>query len=99
MELYRDRLVLYSIGNFSTYSQFSYQGLMGLSSLVTVDLDETGAFQQGQITALRQYMSDGEPQIALDPKQRAISEMSRLTLLDFPTTPLLISPAGLISRK
>jgi hypothetical protein len=99
MELYRDRLILYSIGNFATYSQFSYEGLMGLSSLVSVDLDETGAFRQGQITALRQYYRDGVPQLGLDPKQRAISEMARLTLLDFYATPLVISTSGQILKK
>lgn len=100
MELYKDRLILYSIGNFATYSQFSFVGLMGLSALVTVDLEVTGEFVSGQIHSLYQFYDRNRiPTIAYDPQQRTTQEMQRLTAEDFKGTPLTITNNGQILRK
>ncbi|HMQ48815.1 MAG TPA: CapA family protein [Saprospiraceae bacterium] len=96
MELYKDRLICYSLGNFCTYGRFSLSGPAGLAPLVSVEVDSTGAFLSGQITATYQQKTHG-PKI--DAQKRVISSIRELTKADFPQTPLLIDADGKLARK
>lgn len=96
MELYKERLICYSLGNFCTYGRFSLSGPAGLAPLVSVEVDSTGAFLSGQITATYQQKAHG-PKI--DAQKRVISSIRELTKADFPQTPLLIDADGRLSRK
>jgi hypothetical protein len=95
IELYNDRLIAYSLGNFATYGRFNLSGPAGLAPLLKVYVDAQGRFVHGEIVATYQTKPHG-PKI--DPQKRVIKDMIRLTKADFPDTPLLISEDGLITR-
>lgn len=96
IELYNDRLICYSLGNFCTYGRFSLSGPAGLAPIVEVVVDSTGRFLQGQIIPTYQQKTHG-PRI--DPSGRVIPIIQNLSLTDFPESPLTISPLGAILRR
>ncbi|NUO03335.1 MAG: CapA family protein [Saprospiraceae bacterium] len=94
VELYKDRFIAYSLGNFCTYGRFSLSGPAGIAPLVKVFVDEEGAFIQGEVTSIYQMKAHG-PKI--DPKKQALNKLIELTKADFPDTPLHITPEGIIT--
>ncbi len=95
LELYRDRLVAYSLGNFCTYYGISVAGPKGLAPVLLVRLDGTGRFLDGRIVSARQFRPAGPMP---DPGQAAAAMMARLIREDFPGTALEIAPDGSIRR-
>jgi hypothetical protein len=96
IELYNDRLICYSLGNFCTYARFNLSGANGVAPIITVTVDREGRFLEGRITAVRQ-IGEGGP--IPDPDRRAVQYMKQLTGADFPFSNLLISDDGEIRRK
>ncbi len=96
VELYKDRFIAYSLGNFCTYGRFSLSGPAGYAPLITLTVDEEGVFQEGQITPVYQQKAHG-PKI--DGQKRAITKLQALTQQDFPETPLRILDDGKIEKK
>jgi hypothetical protein len=96
VEMYKDRFIAYSMGNFCTYSRFNLRGNGGYAPIVIVDVDSTGKFMSGKIIPIVQ-LGEGGPSI--DPNKQAIFEMQRLTKEDFPETPIIINDEGDIRRK
>ncbi|QWV95716.1 CapA family protein [Geomonas oryzisoli] len=96
LELYRGRLIAYSLGNFATYGGVSVAGESGYAPLLTVELAADGAFLGGNIDSFRQSRYTG-PQP--DPKRRALRLMRRLSSEDFPDSPLVIGDGGRIAVK
>jgi poly-gamma-glutamate capsule biosynthesis protein CapA/YwtB (metallophosphatase superfamily) len=80
LELYKNRLIAYSLGNFATYGRMSLRGPGGVTCVLSVTLDETGKFVQGQVHPMVQN-APGGPQH--DPKQRAIKLLQALSEADF----------------
>jgi len=95
-ELYKDRFIIYSLGNFCTAGSFNISGISGYAPIVKVYTDKEGKFISGQIISARQLDKTGP---VLDPQHLVAKEIKRLTELDFPQTPLTISEEGLIERK
>lgn len=95
IELYKDRLIAYSLGNFCTYGRFNLSGPAGLAPLLKVFVDAEGRFVKGEIVPTYQMKSHG-PKI--DSQKRVIKDMIRLTKADFPETPLHIHEDGRIER-
>ncbi len=91
MEVYKDRLICYSLGNFCTYGRFNVQGVNGIAPIVTAEVDAEGRFVEGQLTSIYQQKTHG-PKI--DSKKRALAKVIELTELDFPNTPLRFDPEG-----
>ncbi|MBI5914573.1 MAG: CapA family protein [Bacteroidetes bacterium] len=96
VELYNDRFIAYSLGNFCTYGRFSLSGPAGIAPIVKVFTDENGAFLKGEITAIYQQKPHG-PKI--DPEKRVIKKIRELMAADFPNSGLEISSNGLISKR
>jgi hypothetical protein len=96
IELYKDRFIAYSLGNFCTYGRFSLSGPAGLAPLVKIFTTDKGIFLRGEITATYQQKTHG-PKI--DPQKRVITKIKELTASDFPDAGLVISDDGKISRK
>jgi poly-gamma-glutamate capsule biosynthesis protein CapA/YwtB (metallophosphatase superfamily) len=96
IELYNDRLVAYSLGNFCTYGKFNTGGPNGLAPMVKVTIDTTGVFVEGQIYSACQ---PGKIGTFMDSSNRAAKKIKELTEADFPETPIKISETGLIERK
>ncbi len=95
-ELYKDRFIIYSLGNFCTYGRFSLSGAAGIAPIVSLEIDEEGKFLGGQITPIYQAKTHG-PKI--DSQKRAISKLIELTNADFPDTPLQIDTDGKMTKK
>jgi len=94
LELYNNRIIAYSLGNFCTYGRFSLNGPAGYAPVLKVFVDKQGAFIQGEVTSIYQMKTHG-PRI--DPKKQALSKLIELTAADFPDTPLHISPEGTLT--
>ncbi len=98
IELYKNRLIAYSLGNFCTYRQFNLEGSRGVAPIMKVFTDHNGAFLYAQAIAIRQPYP-GFP--ILDTEQRAVKELQRLTQVDFPEmdSVLVIDDSGYIYKK
>lgn len=95
LELYKDRFIAYSLGNFCTPYGMSKRGRFGYAPAVRVMTDRQGNFLRGVIFSAVQDRNDGP---VPDTARLAIKEMARLTKLDFPATPLHITDDGTILR-
>jgi len=91
MELYRDRLIAYSLGNFATYYGISVEGLRGIAPILRCELDDSGRFVSGRIEATTQLRPAGP---SLDPAGLAITVIRTLTLAAFPDGTLSIADDG-----
>ncbi|MFM7187115.1 MAG: CapA family protein [Armatimonadota bacterium] len=91
MELYKNRLIAYSLGNFCTANKVSINGYNGIAPLLTVTLAPNGAFQYGDILATRQTGGAGP---SVDEAGKAIKEVAALSKLDFPKSALRVDPDG-----
>jgi len=80
MELYRDRLIAYSLGNFATYYGISVTGPKGYAPILLATLDGIGRFRSGKIVSAIQVRPGGP---LIDPEQKAYSMIVQLTELDF----------------
>jgi hypothetical protein len=96
IELFQERLIAYSLGNFATYWGINVRGNNGLAPIIIAELDEEGRFLSGRIDSNRQIRPEGP---LPDDKHRAARLIRELTLADFPQTPLMIDERGGISIR
>lgn len=96
VELYRDRIIAYSLGNFCTYARFNFAGRGKHGPVLRIQVDREGRFLRGQIFAIKQPGRGGP---VFDPRGLAIQEMRELSRQDFPESPLRIDAAGRILRE
>lgn len=96
VEMYNDRFIAYSMGNFCTAGRFNIAGISGYAPIVKVETDINGRFLKGHIYSCLQIDKQGP---VIDLQHLAAREIRRLTTLDFPETELSISDEGAIERK
>jgi hypothetical protein len=96
LELYNDRLICYSLGNFATYRRFNLSGPNGIAPIIKVNTDRNGKFLSGEVVAVYQP-GQGGPRP--DPQNRAIHKIRELSKQDFPNQRLSINPEGFISTQ
>ncbi|PSQ83978.1 MAG: hypothetical protein BRD44_02615 [Bacteroidetes bacterium QS_7_67_15] len=97
MEIYRGRLVAYSLGNFATYGRFNLSGPLGLGMVLEAELGPAGRFLGGRLLPTRQ-IGEGVP--VPDRRGEAVRLVRRLSRADFPGGPFTILPGGrLFSRR
>jgi hypothetical protein len=96
VELYRDRLICYSLGNFATYRRFNLRGPNGIAPIVKVKVDREGSFLQGEVIATYQP-GEGGPRI--DPAGRAIVRLKELSEFDFPDQELVVDNDGILWKR
>ena len=94
VDLYKDRFIAYSLGNFATFKRFNLSGGRGLSPLIQIIVNSKGEFIKGKIISARQ-VGLGIPK--LDSNNEAAKEIKRLTELDFPESELIIDNSGNIT--
>ena len=94
-ELYKGHLILYSLGNFCTPYRVSLGGLSGQAPVVTAELAPDGTFVKGRIHSFIQQKGIGPRSDATNAVAR---QMGRLSKADFPSSPLVISSDGTLSR-
>jgi hypothetical protein len=80
LELYRGRLVAYSLGNLAGWHNFATGGVLSLSALVTLRLSRTGRFRSGEIASLQ---LDGTGVPHRDHGETAARLIRRLSYTDF----------------
>jgi poly-gamma-glutamate capsule biosynthesis protein CapA/YwtB (metallophosphatase superfamily) len=94
MEVYRGRLIAYSLGNFATYGRFSLSGDLGTGAVLEARLAPDGTFQGGHLFSTHQS-GKGIPEP--DPTNRAVNLVRLLSAEDFPQVGAKISGDGTIS--
>jgi membrane-bound lytic murein transglycosylase B len=81
MEVYRRRLIAYSLGNFCTYARFNLSGALGRAVVLHAELDpDSGEFVGGWLHATYQVKPGGPRP---DPVGRGIKLVARLSRDDF----------------
>jgi hypothetical protein len=93
MEIYRGRLIAYSLGNFATYRMFNLMGFNGTGPILEVELGRKGQFIAGRILPIRQRGA-GVP--APDAEATATDLLRWLSAEDFPETGVAIDTEGRI---
>lgn len=83
LEIYQDRLIAYSLGNFCTYRGMSLDQEKGYAPLLWVELGRNGEFVRGKIFSFVQPPPGGPKR---DEKERAWALMKKLSQEDFPET-------------
>jgi membrane-bound lytic murein transglycosylase B len=81
MEVYRRRLIAYSLGNFCTYARFNLSGALGRAVVLRAQLDaDTGEFVGGQLHPTCQEKPGGPKP---DPSNQGIELIANLSREDF----------------
>lgn len=95
LEVYNDRLIAYSLGNFCTWG-FNLGDERGYAPILKVVLDSTGIFKQGEIISVlqRTYQSP-----VIDTNNNAARLIKKLSIEDFPNTSPVIDNNGRIAFR
>lgn len=96
MEIYKDRLIAYSLGNFATYGWFRLEAETALTVILEAKIGPDGKFLGGKLHSGKQE-GRGEP--VLDPSGAAIRKIKTLSMADFPATAPNIEDNGTISLR
>ncbi len=96
IEVYRDRFISYSMGNFCTYGRINLNGPNGLAPIVRIRVDQTGKFLSGRIIPAFQTWPGG---VKYDFNRRVILKIRELMEADFPDESIVLSPDGNITYK
>ena len=95
MEIYKDRLVAYSLGNFATYGWFRLEGDTAETLVLVTELAPDGAFLGGKIHPFR---LEGRGLLVADDSRSAVGTIRNLSSLDFGEAAPKVSDDGVISR-
>lgn len=96
IELYKNHLIAYSLGNFCTYGGINISGQGGLGGILKITVDKNGEFISGKFNSTIQ-VSNGIP--TLDNDHRGAKVIADLSKFDFPESHLTISDNGIILKK
>lgn len=94
MEVYKGKLIAYSLGNFCTPYKVNISGRMGYAPILLVELSTAGEFRGGRIISATQPQRTGPK---LDKSGIVIREIRNLSHLDFPESKLRIAEDGTLS--
>jgi poly-gamma-glutamate capsule biosynthesis protein CapA/YwtB (metallophosphatase superfamily) len=95
LEVYHDRLIAYSLGNFATYYGISVEGIRGIAPILEVTLDDEGKFVSGKIEPTIQLRPAGP---TIDPDKKVIALLRSLTATAFPNGTLSIAEDGTLTK-
>ncbi|HET7428428.1 MAG TPA: CapA family protein [Gaiellales bacterium] len=94
MEVYRHRLIAYSLGNFAGYHNFTTEGDLGVSGILHVKLAADGRFLSGRFVSTL-LAGPGMPE--LDPDGRGAALIEQLSREDLGGRGAHVSPSGRIT--
>ena len=98
IELYKNKFISYSAGNFATYGKFNLKGSSGIAPIFKITLDSKGNFIEGEIIPIRQTKGTYGPFI--DENKYAVKEIISLNKSDFPEgNGLSVNEDGKIEKK
>jgi poly-gamma-glutamate capsule biosynthesis protein CapA/YwtB (metallophosphatase superfamily) len=96
IEVYKDRFISYSLGNFCTYGRFNLAGPNGIAPIIKITVDTSGKFLSGRIIPVFQPWPGG---VKIDSNRRVITKIKELMAVDFPDAVITVSDEGEISYK
>ena len=98
IEVYKDRFITYSMGNFYTYDKVNISGVNGLAPLFKIFTDKSGKFLKAEITSTNQ---EKYKPIQIDNQKRVLKVIQDLTKKDFPemSNVITINDNGLVLPK
>lgn len=94
VEVYKDRFITYSLGNFATYARFNLRGDNGLAPIIKVLTNSEGKFLKAEVTPIIQRAPGGP---SIDPEGQVIRLLQQLTEKDFPEVKIKIDDSGIIT--
>ncbi len=80
MEIYKDRLIAYSMGNFATYGMFILKAETSLTAIFEIKMAADGKFLSGKLHAGKQFGKGGP---VLDKSGDAVRKVRELSIADF----------------
>ena len=96
MEVYKNRLIAYSLGNFCTYGWFQLAGETALTEILEVRLGQDGKFLGGKIHGGHQ---EGRGGPVLDGTGASIRKIRELSTADFGTSAPNILDDGSVTPR
>jgi len=96
IEIYKDRFITYSMGNFCTYGRINVAGVNGLAPIFKVYTDPNGKFFKAKITPTYQT---NRSSVHVDLQKQVIERIQQLTKEDFPEVRVAIDGNGWIKRS
>ena len=97
VELYKNKFISYSGGNFATFGKINISGSMGLAPIFKIKIDSNGNFISGEIIPIRQTYESAGPFI--DSEKSVIKKIISLNKSDFPNgNRLSITADGKITK-
>jgi capsule synthesis protein PGA_cap len=91
MEIYKGKLIAYSLGNFATYGPFNLNAENGLTLVLEAHLAADGTFLRGKAYPVKQEKPGGPK---LDPDKKIWPVLRGLSNVDFPQTAIVVGPQG-----
>ena len=91
LELYKDKLIIYGLGNFCTPYGVSYTGELGAAPIIEANLFSEGTFINGKIISYRQQNVQGPHR---DTSNEGLKIIKSQTARFFPQTALQIEDNG-----
>ncbi|MHA3044893.1 CapA family protein [Riemerella anatipestifer] len=95
VEMYKNKFIAYSLGNFCTYGQFNLKGDNALAPMLRIQLAPNGELVKVKVISGIQTGKGGP---TLDSEQRAFHKIKELTELDFPETNLEFSNGFILPK-
>ena len=96
VEVYKDRFIAYSLGNFCTPYNVSLTGISGYAPVIEITIDGDGAFKSGKIHPCLQTRGIGP---RADNTGSVVKEIRQLSLTDLPQSQAVIDLDGNILLK
>jgi hypothetical protein len=96
IEVYKDRFIGYSLGNFCTYGRFNLAGPNGIAPVMKININCDGRFLSGRIIPVYQPWPGG---VKIDESRRVIKKIRDLMAVDFPDAIVNVSERGEITYK
>lgn len=93
VDIYKNKFIAYSMGNFCTYARFSLKAENAYAPLFKIYVNKKGDFLRADVIS---YIQLGEGGPVNDPKMRAYFKIRELTKLDIPEAKLWFSKNGSI---
>lgn len=96
VELYKNKLIIYSLGNFVTGLGINITGMPGFAPLIRFQISGDGDFMGGQIVS---FIQKRNPQrIEIDRKAQALKLIEKMTNEQFNGGNLIFTPEGFIQK-
>jgi hypothetical protein len=96
IEVYKNRFIAYSLGNFWTYGRFNVRETAGLAPIADLEVNRQGELVSARIVSARQERPGGPTH---DSSNAAAQRIAVLTARDFPETGTTVAADGTVSWR